>query len=389
MLEAGPFLTVDRLIPTSDADETYDCFIFTKGPQGKEKCKYVGSTDIGCFEAEPVSIESTSGPLVFGDLDFATDPDAVGPFYGLEIDYEVLSVGNPPIEPGLDESLGFLCLEGPYAACPSSWLNDDLLTLSFPNYPGTTGGSLLFANNTYVGSDAIAGTNTTPDEGSPVVPNTLYSCFSVVENSCSPSSRPECSEPVELISPPVLARNAPDPANPLTPLPLFTSENAGSVTAIAIARMPLTRRAMPWTSSTCGRARARARGSPLSAMEHRRSVPSPALTRIRSIAFCGRARASSAVDATRTPPTSATGRLRELRRSTAQSGAWKSLPAVLLLLLVCLNRASPHADRDTMVDSFTPVNGVCICNVSCIYMWTESDLVTRQPWLRGDDYHRL
>jgi hypothetical protein len=178
-----------------------------------------------------VSIEGTSGPLVFGDVDFATDPDAVGAFYGLEIDYEVLGVGFPPIEPGLDDSLGFLCLEGPYAACPSSWLNDDLLTLSFPNYPGTTGGSLLFANNTYVGSDAIAGTNTTPDEGSPVVPNTLYSCFSVVENSCSPSSRPECSEPVELISPPVLARNAPDPANPLTPLPLFTSENAGSVTA--------------------------------------------------------------------------------------------------------------------------------------------------------------
>ena len=179
-----------------------------------------------------MSIESTSGPLVFGDLDFVTDPNAVGAFYGLEIDYEVLGVGFPPIKPGLDESLGFLCLEGPYAACPSSWLNDNLLTLSFPNYPGTTGGSLLFANNTYVGSDAIAGTNTTPDEGSPVVPNTLYSCFSVVENSCSPSSRPECSEPVELISPPVLAREAPDPTTPGTPLPLFTSENAGSVTAI-------------------------------------------------------------------------------------------------------------------------------------------------------------
>lgn len=201
-----PVLTVDRSYPTLDAAVTYDCFIFTQSPQGKEKCRYVGSTDIGCFEADPVSIESTSGPVVVFD-DLVQD----APLYGLEIDYEMLGVGNPPIEPGLADSLGFLCLEGPYAACPSSWLTSDLLTLPFPSYPSTTGGSLVFANDTYLGSDVIAGTNTTPDEGAPVVLNTLYTCFSVLENTCSPTSAPTCSDPVELISPPALALPAGQP----------------------------------------------------------------------------------------------------------------------------------------------------------------------------------
>lgn len=224
----GPALTFDRPFPCSDAAETYDCFIFTKGPQGKEKCKYVGSTDIGCFEAEPVSIESTSGPIVFGDA--TAIPDPIGPFYGLQIDYEMLGVGNPPIESGLAESLGFLCLPGPYATCPSSWLTSDLLTLAFPNYPATTGGSLVFADGTFVGSEAIAGTNTTPDEGALVVPNTLYSCFSVLEDTCSPTSSPVCSDPVELISPAILAVPTNDGQVPPAVNPLFVSEGDGQVT---------------------------------------------------------------------------------------------------------------------------------------------------------------
>ena len=76
---------------TPEGDVTYDCFIYTYGPQGYEKCKYVGSTDIGCFS--PPSRWWSMRRTVFPDVDFTLIPPAPG----LYLQYDVAGLGNPPI----------------------------------------------------------------------------------------------------------------------------------------------------------------------------------------------------------------------------------------------------------------------------------------------------
>ena len=75
---------------TPEGDVTYDCFIYTYGPQGYEKCKYVGSTDIGCFSAEPLVVNEENS---FPSVDFTVIPPAPG----LYLQYDVAGLGNPPI----------------------------------------------------------------------------------------------------------------------------------------------------------------------------------------------------------------------------------------------------------------------------------------------------
>ena len=180
---------------TPEGDVTYDCFIYTYGPQGYEKCKYVGSTDIGCFSAEPLVVNEENS---FPDVDFTLIPPAPG----LYLQYDVAGLGNPPIAANTPNLVKFDCLPGDNAVCSPG---DYTLSLSYPNYP-----SVPYSG---VGFDTLN-------------LNSPYTCFSVIEDTCDPTAEPICSDPYVMVSPPVLAE-----FDTLPSLTMFTSLDDGSVTA--------------------------------------------------------------------------------------------------------------------------------------------------------------
>jgi hypothetical protein len=194
-----------RRTSAADGDMTYDCFIYAYGPLGYEKCKYVGSTDVDCFAAEPVTLEDTSGGIVYDPS--GDDVTVPGPGYDLMLDYATAGLGNPAISSGASGALGFVCVEGTGGAitCPSDTIDGALLAVDYPSYPGTTTGSVTFSSMAH--PDSIDGTQTGPTAGDHVSPNTAYTCFSLIEDTCAVASdaSPLCSDPIELVSPPTLA----------------------------------------------------------------------------------------------------------------------------------------------------------------------------------------
>ena len=176
-----PVLPLSR----SDGADTYDCFVYTYGPLGYDKCKYIGSTDIDCFETEPVTLEDTSGGEV-------VDPFTGNEAYALVLDYATANLGSPAIGSGAVDAIGFACVEGTGGAvtCPSATLGDAVLTIAYPDY----------ANDVLVGDTTFTTGTNTGTGGDPVVPNTAYTCYSLIEDTCDAAADPICSEPIELVS---------------------------------------------------------------------------------------------------------------------------------------------------------------------------------------------
>ena len=164
-----------HLPPPSDGDDAYDCFIYTSGPNGYEKCKYVGSTDIDCFAAEPLAFEEdASGPIIDGGE------------AAFELTAIVSGSGNPPIPVGEPDTVGFVCVSGSPddVSCPVA---PQALEIAYPQN-GVT--------------DII---NVDPDY------NEEFTCFSLIENSCDATANPICSDGLGLVSAPTLAGS--DPQN--------------------------------------------------------------------------------------------------------------------------------------------------------------------------------
>ena len=191
----------------SDGADTYDCFIYTYGPLGYDKCKYIGSTDIDCFEAEPVTLSEESTGLV-------VDPagNAGGPSYSLGLGYEVSNLGSPAIGSGALDAIGFACVEGTGGAitCPSDTIGSSVLAVDYPAYPDTLDDVIYFGSVAIEGAEPsyTVGTQTGAAPGDAVVPNTAYTCYSLIVDTCDQDAEPICSEPIELVSPPTLATAA-------------------------------------------------------------------------------------------------------------------------------------------------------------------------------------
>ncbi len=160
-------------------DEVYDCFLYTEGPNGYEKCKYVGSSDIACTSATPLDVSdatvSTTGPT----------PEIV-----ITVTTETLpGLGNPALDTSAVFPVG--CVLGADGVCP------------FVADPATT------TDNTYAELVTLAANS--PPLNSFAVPvdtdnvaiayNTVYTCFGVAPDQCGDAGAVTCSDPVEVTTP--------------------------------------------------------------------------------------------------------------------------------------------------------------------------------------------
>ena len=157
-------------------DEVYDCFLYTEGPNGYEKCKYVGSSDIACTSATPLDV---SGATV------SAPPEIV-----ITVTTETLpGLGNPALDTSAVFPVG--CVLGAAGVCP------------FVADPAST------TDNTYTQLVTIADNDPPLNQfavpadtaGTAIASNTVYTCFGVAPDQCGDAGAVTCSDPVEVTTP--------------------------------------------------------------------------------------------------------------------------------------------------------------------------------------------
>lgn len=153
-------------------DEVYDCFLYTEGPNGYEKCKYVGSSDIACTSATPLDVSgatvSIAGPT---------------PEIAIPVTTETLpGLGNPALPGTTVFPVG--CVLGADGVCP---FVADPATTTNPDYD-----TLELLNPVLVPSDTA---------GTTIAYNTVYTCFGVAPDQCGDAGAVTCSDPVEVTTP--------------------------------------------------------------------------------------------------------------------------------------------------------------------------------------------
>lgn len=148
------------------ANETYDCFLYTDGPVGLEKCKYVGSSDVSCILPE--------------DPDFGLEADQVISTTSFEFVPNVPENGNPPVADDANV-FGYTCIAGADQTCA------DVTSFDFATD----------------GVDLASFDGTTPVTIGALTPNTDYTCFGLVDNVCtgSPTDDFVCGTPFALQTP--------------------------------------------------------------------------------------------------------------------------------------------------------------------------------------------
>jgi hypothetical protein len=153
-------------------DEVYDCFINVYGPGGYDKCKYVGSTDIDCFEPGAPTIDGITPVIELSEDEWIPS---------LFVAWSEGSAPNP--EPSAtDDTFGVFCL--PTVAgvtCPVK------ATLDIEY--GEAG----------VTQEVDTSYATTPTA---LLPNTAYTCYALAEDTCAVTTTADaiCSDGVEVIS---------------------------------------------------------------------------------------------------------------------------------------------------------------------------------------------
>ena len=153
-------------------DEVYDCFLYTEGPNGYEKCKYVGSSDIACTSATPLDVSgatvSTAGPTPEIDITVTTET--------------LPGLGNPALPGTTVFPVG--CVLGADGVCPFA----AGATTANPDYDTLVQVPVEFS----VPSDTA---------GTTIAYNTVYTCFGVAPDQCGDADAVTCSDPVEVTTP--------------------------------------------------------------------------------------------------------------------------------------------------------------------------------------------
>jgi len=153
-------------------DEVYDCFLYTEGPNGYEKCKYVGSSDIACTSATPLDVSGATVSTANPTLEIV-----------IPVTTETLPGLGNPILPGTTVfPVG--CVLGADGVCP------------FVADPATT------TDNTYAQLEALNPVSVPSDTaGTTIAYNTVYTCFGVAPDQCGDDGAVTCSDPVEVTTP--------------------------------------------------------------------------------------------------------------------------------------------------------------------------------------------
>jgi len=157
-------------------DEIYDCFLYTEGPNGYEKCKYVGSSDIACTSADPVDVSGAESSADF-------DPVLVN----VPVTPETIpGLGNPPLATDSNDfAVG--CVLGAAGVCPFAAGATDV---------ATTWDDLVILSEASPPSNQLRVTQST--DGLDLINNQVYTCFGLAADQCGEPDAVTCSDPVEV-----------------------------------------------------------------------------------------------------------------------------------------------------------------------------------------------